>query len=232
MTTLASSIVAPNVAWFRNWNASLIVTGGGGGGGGGGEAPPPDDAPYEAPRLVTLRVGDEYLSFSIDPEYLEQGEAFFQEIMTDAEEPMEFDEQVRHVNYRFDLHRTSNIICHMLAADPETADLIGVVLSEYPELEAERLLHARQREWEAQQAVMGNHKDVLVAMFAIEELMDELRQNFTIVIATHSMQQAARVSQKTAFFHLGILVEEGSTEQMFTNPRDDRTQAYITGRIG
>ncbi|MDD9916166.1 MAG: phosphate ABC transporter ATP-binding protein PstB [Rhodospirillaceae bacterium] len=71
-----------------------------------------------------------------------------------------------------------------------------------------------------------------IATARIEELMDELRQNFTIVIVTHSMQQAARVSQKTAFFHLGILVEEGSTEQMFTNPRDDRTQAYITGRIG
>ena len=71
-----------------------------------------------------------------------------------------------------------------------------------------------------------------IATARIEELMDELRQSFTIVIVTHSMQQAARVSQKTAFFHLGILVEEGSTERMFTNPRDDRTQAYITGRIG
>ena len=71
-----------------------------------------------------------------------------------------------------------------------------------------------------------------IATARIEELMDELRQSFTIVIVTHSMQQAARVSQKTAFFHLGILVEEGTTEQMFTNPRDDRTQAYITGRIG
>ena len=71
-----------------------------------------------------------------------------------------------------------------------------------------------------------------IATARIEELMDELRPSFTIVIVTHSMQQAARVSQKTAFFHLGILVEEGTTEQMFTNPRDDRTQAYITGRIG
>ena len=71
-----------------------------------------------------------------------------------------------------------------------------------------------------------------IATARIEELMDELRQNFTIIIVTHSMNQAARVSQKTAFFHLGILVEEGSTEQMFTTPQDDRTQAYITGRIG
>src|SRR3546814_14577470 len=66
----------------------------------------------------------------------------------------------------------------------------------------------------------------------IEELIDELRQNFTIVIVTHSMQQAARVSQRTAFFHLGELVERGDTEQIFTSPRDERTQGYITGRFG
>ena len=71
-----------------------------------------------------------------------------------------------------------------------------------------------------------------IATARIEELIDELRDNFTIVIVTHSMQQAARVSQRTAFFHLGELVETGATEQIFTNPRDSRTQAYITGRIG
>jgi phosphate transport system ATP-binding protein len=71
-----------------------------------------------------------------------------------------------------------------------------------------------------------------IATAKIEELIDELRSNFTIVIVTHSMQQAARVSQRTAFFHLGILVEEGSTEQIFTNPKDKRTQDYITGRFG
>ncbi|WP_322097085.1 phosphate ABC transporter ATP-binding protein PstB [Pelagibius sp.] len=71
-----------------------------------------------------------------------------------------------------------------------------------------------------------------IATAKIEELIDELRQNFTIVIVTHSMQQAARVSQKTAFFHLGNLVEVGDTEQLFTNPRDERTQGYITGRFG
>ncbi len=71
-----------------------------------------------------------------------------------------------------------------------------------------------------------------IATARIEELIDELRENYTIVIVTHSMQQAAHVSQKTAFFHLGILVEEGSTEQIFTAPRDERTQDYITGRFG
>jgi phosphate transport system ATP-binding protein len=71
-----------------------------------------------------------------------------------------------------------------------------------------------------------------IATARIEELMDELRQNFTIVIVTHSMQQAARVSQRTAFFHLGVLVEQGTTEQIFTAPADRRTQDYITGRFG
>ncbi len=71
-----------------------------------------------------------------------------------------------------------------------------------------------------------------IATAKIEELIDELRSNFTIVIVTHSMQQAARVSQRTAFFHLGTLVEEGPTEQIFTNPKDKRTQDYITGRFG
>ncbi len=71
-----------------------------------------------------------------------------------------------------------------------------------------------------------------IATARIEELIDELRQNYTIVIVTHSMQQAARVSQKTAFFHLGDLIEQGETPQIFTNPRDAKTQGYITGRFG
>jgi len=71
-----------------------------------------------------------------------------------------------------------------------------------------------------------------IATAKIEELIDELRENFTIAIVTHSMQQAARVSQRTAFFHLGVLVEEGPTEQIFTAPSDKRTQDYVTGRFG
>jgi phosphate transport system ATP-binding protein len=71
-----------------------------------------------------------------------------------------------------------------------------------------------------------------IATARIEELMDELRENYTIIIVTHSMQQAARVSQRTAFFHLGELVEFGPTEQIFTSPKDERTQGYITGRFG
>ena len=71
-----------------------------------------------------------------------------------------------------------------------------------------------------------------IATAKIEELIDELKANYCIIIVTHSMAQAARVSQQTAFFHMGKLVEAGATEQIFTNPRDTRTQDYITGRFG
>ena len=71
-----------------------------------------------------------------------------------------------------------------------------------------------------------------IATAKIEELIDELRERYCIIIVTHSMAQAARVSQKTAFFHMGTLVETGPTEEMFTNPRDTRTKDYITGRFG
>ncbi|ASP22031.1 phosphate ABC transporter ATP-binding protein [Antarctobacter heliothermus] len=71
-----------------------------------------------------------------------------------------------------------------------------------------------------------------IATSQVEELIDELRQEYSVVIVTHSMQQAARVSQKTAFFHLGHLVEYGDTGKIFTNPVDSRTESYITGRIG
>jgi phosphate transport system ATP-binding protein len=71
-----------------------------------------------------------------------------------------------------------------------------------------------------------------IATAQVEELIDELRTNYSVVIVTHSMQQAARVSQKTAFFHLGHLVEYGATSDIFTNPKDPRTESYISGRIG
>ena len=71
-----------------------------------------------------------------------------------------------------------------------------------------------------------------IATATVEELIDELRESYTIVIVTHSMQQAARLSQRTAFFHLGEVIETGLTEQIFTNPREKLTQGYITGRFG
>jgi phosphate transport system ATP-binding protein len=66
----------------------------------------------------------------------------------------------------------------------------------------------------------------------VEELIDELRQKYTIVIVTHNLHQAARVSQQTAFFHMGEIVETAETANFFTNPQDIRTQEYITGRFG
>ena len=71
-----------------------------------------------------------------------------------------------------------------------------------------------------------------IATAKIEELIDELRENYTIVIVTHSMQQAARVSQRTAYFHMGRLVEVGPTTDIFTRPRHQLTEDYITGRFG
>jgi phosphate transport system ATP-binding protein len=71
-----------------------------------------------------------------------------------------------------------------------------------------------------------------IATAQIEDLIADLRQRFSVIIVTHSMQQAARVSQRTAFFHLGHLVEQGETTKIFTNPSDQRTQDYITGRFG
>ena len=71
-----------------------------------------------------------------------------------------------------------------------------------------------------------------IATAVVEDLIDELVKNFTIVIVTHSMQQAARVSQETAFFHMGNLIEMGPTERIFSTPEEKRTQDYITGKIG
>ena len=71
-----------------------------------------------------------------------------------------------------------------------------------------------------------------IAIRRIEELMRQLRENYTIVIVTHNMQQAARVSERTAFFWLGEIVEYATTHQLFTNPQQERTEAYISGRVG
>ena len=71
-----------------------------------------------------------------------------------------------------------------------------------------------------------------IATAIIEELIDEISKNFTIVIVTHSMQQAARVSNQTAFFHMGNLIEVGKTDEVFSMPKEKKTQDYITGKIG
>ena len=71
-----------------------------------------------------------------------------------------------------------------------------------------------------------------IATARIEELMDELKEKYTIAIVTHSMQQAARVSQRTAYFHLGKIIEVGDTRDIFTTPQHELTENYITGRFG
>ena len=82
-----------------------------------------------------------------------------------------------------------------------------------------------------QQPVAGDLRHISAAM-KVEELMNELKKNYTVVIVTHNMQQAARISDRTAFFLLGELVEVGPTNQIFSTPRDKRTEDYITGRFG
>ena len=98
----------------------------------------------------------------------------------------------------------------------------------------QRLVIARAIEVEPEVILMDEPCSALdpIATAKIEELIDELRERYCIVIVTHSMAQAARVSQRTSFFHLGRLIETGDTEDIFTNPRERRTLDYITGRFG
>ena len=98
----------------------------------------------------------------------------------------------------------------------------------------QRLCIARALAVEPEVLLMDEPASALdpIATAKIEELMHELRERYTIVIVTHNMQQAARVSDLTAFFYMGELVETGSTEQIFTNPREQRTEDYVTGKFG
>jgi phosphate transport system ATP-binding protein len=98
----------------------------------------------------------------------------------------------------------------------------------------QRLCIARAIAMEPEVILMDEPTSALdpIATHKIEELMDELRKKFTIVIVTHSMNQAKRISDKTAFFWMGELVEHGDTEQIFNNPMDHRTQGYVSGQFG
>ena len=98
----------------------------------------------------------------------------------------------------------------------------------------QRLCIARALAIEPEVLLMDEPASALdpIATAKIEELMHELKEAYTIVIVTHNMQQAARVSDQTAFFYMGELVETGATEQIFTNPREQRTEDYVTGKFG
>jgi len=98
----------------------------------------------------------------------------------------------------------------------------------------QRLCIARALAVEPEVLLMDEPASALdpIATQKIEDLIYELKQNYTVVIVTHNMQQAARVSDYTAFLYMGDLIEYGPTQQLFTNPREEQTEAYITGRFG
>ncbi|EME69228.1 ABC-type phosphate transport system, ATPase component [Paramagnetospirillum caucaseum] len=116
----------------------------------------------------------------------------------------------------------------------EVKDVLGQMGTGLSGGQQQRLCIARAIAVEPEVILMDEPCSALdpIATARIEELIDELRESFTIVMVTHSMQQAARVSQTTAFFHLGDIVEVGATERIFTAPANPLTQGYITGRFG
>jgi phosphate transport system ATP-binding protein len=116
----------------------------------------------------------------------------------------------------------------------EVADRLEAAATGLSGGQQQRLVIARAIAVEPEVILMDEPCSALdpIATAKIEELMDELREDYCLVIVTHSMAQAARVSQRTAFFHMGELVEFGDTETIFQNPRDKRTLDYITGRFG
>ncbi|HEX7625192.1 MAG TPA: phosphate ABC transporter ATP-binding protein, partial [Anaeromyxobacteraceae bacterium] len=116
----------------------------------------------------------------------------------------------------------------------EVKDRLGASALSLSGGQQQRLCIARALAVEPEVLLMDEPASALdpIATAKIEELMHELRERYTIVIVTHNMQQAARVSDLTAFFYMGELVEKGSTEQIFTNPREQRTEDYVTGKFG
>ncbi len=115
----------------------------------------------------------------------------------------------------------------------EVKDRLGDRGSSLSEGQRQRLCVARALATHPEVLLMDEPASALdpIATAIIEDLIDELRDSYTIVIVTHSMQQAARISQRTAFFHQGRLVEHGRTEDIFSRPREPRTEDYISGRI-
>lgn len=116
----------------------------------------------------------------------------------------------------------------------EVKDRLGEPGTDLSGGQQQRLCIARAIATEPDVILMDEPASALdpTATARLEDLIDELRQTYTVVVITHNMQQAARISQRVAFFHLGSLVEHGDTETLFLNPSDRLTQRYITGRFG
>jgi phosphate transport system ATP-binding protein len=116
----------------------------------------------------------------------------------------------------------------------EVKDRLGAAATSLSGGQQQRLCIARALAVEPEVLLMDEPASALdpIATAKIEELMHELKERYTIVIVTHNMQQAARVSDATAFFYMGELVEAGPTEQIFTNPREQKTEDYVTGKFG
>lgn len=133
----------------------------------------PTVSSYAPPQRITTQVGGKTFSFRIDPEYLEEAAAIYEEIILDENDPDTFDQHLERVQYHHDLQSASNIVCLRLAADLQTAELIGLVLAEYPNLEAQRLVEAEKVAHLAQQKLLAKYKDVLISSFAVEAMLDE-----------------------------------------------------------
>jgi phosphate transport system ATP-binding protein len=136
--------------------------------------------------------------------------------------------------YRGDVAEVVERCLRQAALWDEVRDRIHSAATSLSGGQQQRLCIARALAVEPDVLLMDEPASALdpIATAKIEELMHELKERYTIVIVTHNMQQAARVSDRTAFFYMGELVEAGATEQIFTNPREQRTEDYVTGKFG
>ena len=136
--------------------------------------------------------------------------------------------------FRGDLEEIVERCLRQAALWDEVKDRVHTAATSLSGGQQQRLCIARALAVEPDVLLMDEPASALdpIATAKIEDLIHELKERYTIVIVTHNMQQAARVSDRTAFFYLGELVESGPTEQVFTNPREQRTEDYVTGKFG
>jgi len=142
--------------------------------------------------------------------------------------------RIRGIRRRGALDERVERALHQAALWDEVKDRLGASAYDLSGGQQQRLCIARALATEPEILLLDEPTSALdpIATAKIEDLLGALVEDVTIVVVTHNMQQAARVSQRTAVFHLGEVVEEGDTEQIFTNPHDERTEQYITGRFG